>query len=303
MLSTSPHYALRVVKEDPFLDKVQQVNERTVAVSVFGRVRVGTTIHLSASGGLERTRDVQVPGTYEMSVEGDLTWQGSIVLMQQDEIVDEYEWDARYSPLLSQNGAVIAPALSDEYTPLLDNDIVPRVLALGFTQPAVMPINASPSEYVPDEIRTSLARFRDDYPDAQKTGFIMMRFDDTPAHRQIAEAIKEVATRHGLVALRADDKQYHDDLYFNTLTYMHGCGFGIAVYERIGTNEFNPNVALEVGYMLALQKPVCLLKDQTLTPLHADLVGKLYKAFDPQRIKKSISPELTRWLHDRILPG
>lgn len=84
------------------------------------------------------------------------------------------------------------------------------------------------------------------------------------------------------MAIRADDKQYHDDddLFSNILTYIHGCGFGIAVFERIEIDELNPNVALEVGYMVALGKSICFLKDNTLRTLHADLVGKLYRVFD-----------------------
>jgi nucleoside 2-deoxyribosyltransferase len=83
------------------------------------------------------------------------------------------------------------------------------------------------------------------------------------------------------------------------MTYLYGCGFGIAVFERIEAEEFNPNVSLEVGYMFALNKPVCLLKDRTLKTLHTDLVGKLYKTFDPQDPIKTIPDEVTQWLSDK----
>jgi nucleoside 2-deoxyribosyltransferase len=71
------------------------------------------------------------------------------------------------------------------------------------------------------------------------------------------------------------------------------------VFERLKSDQFNPNVSLEVGYMLALRKPVCLLKDATLTALTTDLVGKLYKAFDPQDPVGSIPEELLKWCKDR----
>jgi nucleoside 2-deoxyribosyltransferase len=99
--------------------------------------------------------------------------------------------------------------------------------------------------------------------------------------------------------LRADDKEYHDDLFANIQTYIHGCGFGIAVIERIEKDEFNPNVALEIGYMLALKKPVCILKDKTVPVLQADLIGRLYKQFDPQDVSKTIPDQLTKWLLDK----
>jgi hypothetical protein len=154
---------------------------------------------------------------------------------------------------------------------------------------------------VPDAIRGSLARFREDHPDPRRAAFVMMRFGDTEAHRQIMAGIDAALSPYGIRALRADQREYHEDLLYNVLTYVYGSGFGIAVFERIEAEEFNPNVALEVGYMMALGKPVCLLKDRTLRTLHADLVGRLYRAFDPQHPVRTIPPELNNWLRDKGL--
>jgi hypothetical protein len=152
------------------------------------------------------------------------------------------------------------------------------------------------------EIIESLQRFRADYPDPEKVAFLMMRFGKTEAHKNIIKGIKTALDPVGISVVRADDKQYHDDLLPNVLTYAYGCSFAISVFERIETEVFNPNVALEVGYMLALRKHVCLLKDRTLTTLHADLVGKLYKVFDPLDPIGTIPPELSQWLKDKGLP-
>ena len=129
----------------------------------------------------------------------------------------------------------------------------------------------------------------------------MMQFGTTPAHTRIVKAIKNTLKSFGLIALRADDREYHDELFPNILTYLHGCGFGVAVYERIEGEHFNPNVSLEVGHMLAMAKPVCFLKDKTLKTLQADLIAKLYKSFDPQDPITTIPPVLTKWLADRKL--
>ena len=128
-----------------------------------------------------------------------------------------------------------------------------------------------------------------------------MKFGKTPAHTAITEIVRETLKKYGLEALRADDKEYHEDLFPNVQTYMHGSGFGIAVMERIEAEEFNPNVSLEVGYMLAHRKPVLLLKDSTLKGLHADLVGKLYRPFDFQRPQETIPTQLKSWLEDKGL--
>jgi len=155
----------------------------------------------------------------------------------------------------------------------------------------------------PAEIRESLESFMREHPDPGKTAFLMMRFSPTKLHEAVAEAIRNTLEPYGVIALRADDKEYHHDLFSNVLTYLHGCGFGIAVFERFETEDFNPNVALEVGYMLALRKPVCFLKDRTLRALNTDLAGRLYRPFDPQEITTSIPRELTRWLFDKGYRG
>jgi hypothetical protein len=155
----------------------------------------------------------------------------------------------------------------------------------------------------PTEIKRSIRDFKSNHPDPSKTAFIMMRFSNTSAHKKIVHAIRSVLRSHGIEALRADEKDYHDDLFWNIITYIYGCGFGIAVYERLLTDEFNPNVALEVGYMLALGKQVCLLKDETLRHLHTDLAGKLYRQFNPQNSEADISKQLEKWARDRdIIP-
>ncbi len=147
-------------------------------------------------------------------------------------------------------------------------------------------------------IEHSLARFRKDYPNESKVAFIMMRFGTTKAHQMIVAGIRNALTPLGITGLRADDKEYHNDLFSNLLTYIYGCSFGIAVFERIESKVFNPNVSLEVGYMFGLGKQVCLLKDGTLKTLPADLMGKLYRSFDPQDPENTIPTELTRWLKD-----
>lgn len=160
---------------------------------------------------------------------------------------------------------------------------------------------AKGSEAPPAIIHDSLKRFHTAHRNASRTCFIMMRFGKTPVHAKIETAIKKALKKHGLTGVLARDREFHDDLYANIQTYMHGCEFGIAVFERLETNEFNPNVALEVGYMMGLRKQVLLLKDRTLTALHTDLVGKMYREFDPQEPAKTIPGQLDSWLSDKGL--
>lgn len=150
----------------------------------------------------------------------------------------------------------------------------------------------------PPEIAVSLERLRAKYPDPNKLGFLIMRFTEAKPFRRIVEVIKNTAEKHGLVVVRADENGVHADLWGNVRTLLHGCGFGIAVYERIDTNEPNANVGLEVGYLMAMNKPVLLLKDKTVATLQADLAGKLYRPFDPHDPESTVPDQLTKWLED-----
>jgi hypothetical protein len=152
----------------------------------------------------------------------------------------------------------------------------------------------------PVEIERSLIEFRR-HTEAKPCAFVMMKFSRSRVHQKIIQAIRKTLEPHGITALRADDREYHPDLYYNILTYIHGCHFGVAVYERLESNDFNPNVSLEVGILLGLGKPVCLLKDSTLPGLHTDLMGKLYRTFDPQSPVTSIPNALESWLRDKEL--
>lgn len=148
----------------------------------------------------------------------------------------------------------------------------------------------------PVEITESLQRLRGEFPEQSKLVFLMMQFGSSAAHTEIHQAIRSAMDPHGFVVLRADERQYHDDLFFNILTHIYGAQFGIAVFDRIDHESFNPNVSLEVGYMLGLNKSVCLLKDKSLKTLPSDLAGRLYQGFDVHNAKETIANQLYDWL-------
>lgn len=151
-------------------------------------------------------------------------------------------------------------------------------------------------ESVRPDLKQSLARFNKDHPDPSKVAFVMMDFAKSASRRRILRSIKATLAKYGMTAVRADEKAYHDQLLSNVLTYAHGCGFGVAVFDRIKSEQFNPNVALEVGYLMALGKSVCLLKESTVPKLQADLLGALYHPFEIERTSATISAALSQWL-------
>jgi hypothetical protein len=199
--------------------------------------------------------------------------------------------------------ASVRPGFSQPPDPSVSNGFNALEITCQFFQIAPPPTLEAMVEAAnrPIEIQDSLSRFRQQFAAPERVGFVMMRFDGTRLHREIYEAIQETLAGESFTAVRADDRAFHDNLLENVLTYIHGCRFGIAVFERLAADEFNPNKSLEVWYMMALHKPVCLLKDQTLRALHADLMGRIYRVFDPQSPKRSIPAALQSWMAERHL--
>lgn len=140
--------------------------------------------------------------------------------------------------------------------------------------------------------------FLNDHPDPGKNVFLMMRFGEGEQFDQIEQTIRRKLQERGLTALRADDKDYTGDLWDNVCLYMFGCKYGIAIFEEINQREFNPSVALELGFMLSHNKRCLLLKDQRMPKMPTDIVGKLYKPFDTYNIQTTISSALDEWVRD-----
>jgi hypothetical protein len=142
------------------------------------------------------------------------------------------------------------------------------------------------------QLRTFLA----DHPDPDKNVFIMMRFVDTKQFTDLHSAITTALSAHGLHGVRADDREYHPDLWSNVETYMLGCSHGIAVFEDFEVRGHNPNVALELGFMRARHKRCLILKERTLPSVPTDVVGALYKAFDKFNIGPTVKAQVDRWI-------
>jgi hypothetical protein len=133
--------------------------------------------------------------------------------------------------------------------------------------------------------------------------FVMMRFRETHESTAIREAIRDGLSRHGLHARFADELGLADDLWDNVAAYMCWCRFGVAVVEEIEERSFNPNVAIEVGFMQALQRPVLVLKDKRVPPLPTDLAGRLYREFDSYDIAPTIGKAIDGWIGEANILG
>jgi hypothetical protein len=136
--------------------------------------------------------------------------------------------------------------------------------------------------------------------DYDRNVFIMTRFKyGNKALTELDEVIRGTLQARGLVGHRADDRCYPNDrnLWDNVCTYMFCCKYGVAVLENQIVDEFNPNVALEYGFMRAWSKPTLLLKEQRFSP-RADILGTVWHEFDMYELKRTVPDALNKWLDD-----
>lgn len=141
-----------------------------------------------------------------------------------------------------------------------------------------------------------LRKFLDEHPDPERNAFVMMRFIESPQMEEIYGTIKSACSEYGFHAVRADDRDYTGELWSNIEVYMTSCQYGVAVFEDIDRRDFNPNVSLELGYMMGRRKRTLILKEQRLPNLPADVIHRLYKPFDMFAISESVSREVRRWV-------
>lgn len=137
-----------------------------------------------------------------------------------------------------------------------------------------------------------------EYPNSAFNVFLMMRFADSVANRKVVRSLRTALRRYGMNLLRADQKAYSESLWENVKYYMNACDLGVAVFEQLVKKDYNPNVSLELGHMLALGKKVLLLKEHHLPRLPSDIVGHLYKEFDARDIATTIRHAVDAWLQD-----
>src|SRR5665648_281053 len=137
-----------------------------------------------------------------------------------------------------------------------------------------------------------------DFKNERSNIFLMTRFRETNHHKEISDAISSVLAEYSFNLIRADSKQYHNELWTNVKSCIDASCYGIAVFEQIDERDINPNVSLELGYMLAQNKKCLLLKEKRVPALQSDLVGHLYREFDSHDIRNTVIPEVRNWLRD-----
>lgn len=138
--------------------------------------------------------------------------------------------------------------------------------------------------------------------------FVIMRFEKQfSILNSIENAIKNTLNDFKLRAILARDVLLDSELWPNVRFCMNYCRYAIAVFDRMEDPNFNPNVTLELGYILALKRPCLILKDETIDTMPSDIIGRLYERFNSTDAAASVSLAVRKWLehlgHTRFPPA
>jgi hypothetical protein len=143
--------------------------------------------------------------------------------------------------------------------------------------------------------------------DEHKNVFVIMRYGLEPPFAEIENTITETLQRFGLKAVVARDVSFHQQLWNNVRFCMDHSRYAIIVFERILEPAYNPNIAIELGYMIGLKRPRLILKDHSIQVLPTDIIGQLYTEFNSYKAKETIAVAIERWLeklgHSSIKPA
>jgi phosphoserine phosphatase len=138
-----------------------------------------------------------------------------------------------------------------------------------------------------------------------KNVFIMTPFRNDARYKEMIQIIKQTLKNNGFNGWLASDKKLEPQLWANVQAFMLACKYGIAIFTRgeegkgtkdkITTSRFNPNVSIEMGFMLSRGKEVLLLKDKALKSLPTDMMGSLYQDFDLDSPQQSLVRIINKW--------
>lgn len=138
-----------------------------------------------------------------------------------------------------------------------------------------------------------------------KTNAFLMTSFAKENEKKISD-VKDILAQYDVVChiANAPGGKYSDKLFQNIQVFMHGCDFGIGLYTNDSDKtkdekiKINPNLSLEVGYMLAIGKPVCILKERELKKMNIDLADRLYCEFD-ENDNDALSEVIKQWLENK----
>ena len=187
----------------------------------------------------------------------------------------------------------VASQLADSIIIYLPSNVIPQTTAVRHD----LFITAIPdlqAALVPQAIfgwKSRMESFLREHP-FDKSVFIMIRYRNR--NNSLIKSIKKSLESEGLFGVVASEHSLTDDLY-NPIACLLCCSRGIALFDRAEKNqEFNPNVAYELGMLHLLGRRCLIMKHKSLRALQTDILMKLYEPFSGPA---SVTTIATKWIH------
>ena len=136
--------------------------------------------------------------------------------------------------------------------------------------------------------------FRADHPRRDRTVFLAMRFEQHPLRNRIHRNVCEVGERLDFDIVRADDRDYSGELWTNVRVCMEESALAIAIYDSDGVDE--PNLAFELGFLIACKTPCLILRERRCAPPPAMLAHRLQFPFEALDVEGTLTPAVEGWL-------
>lgn len=114
--------------------------------------------------------------------------------------------------------------------------------------------------------------------------------------QQVIDALCDSLRESGLCPRLGKNGIHHDWIWGNTVVGMLGSRYGIAILEDRYRDELNPNVAMELGWMLALKRDVLVLKEKAFKHNRADWLGRIVAEFRWDKVQEDIPTAIRDWL-------
>ena len=138
--------------------------------------------------------------------------------------------------------------------------------------------------------KSKIEAFVKEYP-FDRSVFMMIRYRER--NKSLLKEIKSVLSKQGMNGILASEHNLTDDLY-NPIACLLSCSKGIAVFDEAEVGqEFNPNVAYELGMLHLLGRGCLILKHQSLKTLHTDILMKLYREYGTA---EAAGTEVRNWI-------
>lgn len=139
--------------------------------------------------------------------------------------------------------------------------------------------------------------------------FMIMPFAEK--YKDVYKKIKDYMNIKGYKVVRADDKWFLPDVWPNVKLYLECCKKAVALFTdtpkkkssflfKHKGDQYNANVALEVGYMMSKGGSVLMLKEKGVARLFSDIQSVMYEEIDLSKLDKDIPRILDAWI-DRDL--